>query len=122
MDAKLGDWVVTPRRGKAVEINALWYNALRLMEKWMQEENLSSGAIEIGKARRYYREALINSFGMRRQDTCMMWSTVKTVKTTRRAGPINCSLYRYPITVLDQAHWQSVFQTIKDRAVDAGGA
>ena len=26
------DWVVTPRRGKAVEINALWYNALRLLE------------------------------------------------------------------------------------------
>jgi predicted glycogen debranching enzyme len=34
MDAKLGDWVVTPRRGKAVEINALWYNALRLMADW----------------------------------------------------------------------------------------
>ncbi len=28
MDAKVGDWVVTPRIGKAVEINALWYNAL----------------------------------------------------------------------------------------------
>ena len=28
MDAKVGDWVVTPRRGKAVEINGLWYNAL----------------------------------------------------------------------------------------------
>lgn len=34
MDAKMGDWVVTPRRGKAVEINALWYNALKLFEKW----------------------------------------------------------------------------------------
>jgi predicted glycogen debranching enzyme len=32
MDAKVGDWVVTPRRGKAVELNALWYNALRLLE------------------------------------------------------------------------------------------
>ncbi len=31
MDAKVGDWVVTPRAGKAVEINALWYNALRAM-------------------------------------------------------------------------------------------
>jgi predicted glycogen debranching enzyme len=31
MDAKIGDWVVTPRTGKAVEINALWYNALRTM-------------------------------------------------------------------------------------------
>jgi glycogen debranching enzyme len=31
MDAKVGDWVVTPRIGKPVEINALWYNALRTM-------------------------------------------------------------------------------------------
>jgi predicted glycogen debranching enzyme len=34
MDAKVDDWVVTPRRGKAVEINALWYNALRLTAEW----------------------------------------------------------------------------------------
>ncbi|MEO8130350.1 MAG: amylo-alpha-1,6-glucosidase, partial [Bryobacteraceae bacterium] len=32
MDAKIGDWVVTPRTGKPVEIQALWYNALRIME------------------------------------------------------------------------------------------
>jgi predicted glycogen debranching enzyme len=38
MDAKVGDWVVTPRRGKAVEINALWYNALRLLEHWTTDE------------------------------------------------------------------------------------
>jgi predicted glycogen debranching enzyme len=34
MDAKAGDWVVTPRIGKPVEINALWYRALRLMAPW----------------------------------------------------------------------------------------
>lgn len=33
MDAKVGDWVVTPRIGKPVEIQALWYNALRVMEQ-----------------------------------------------------------------------------------------
>jgi predicted glycogen debranching enzyme len=33
MDVKIGDLVVTPRRGKAVEINALWYNALKIMEE-----------------------------------------------------------------------------------------
>jgi glycogen debranching enzyme len=32
MDVKIGDWVVTPRTGKPVEIQALWYNALRVME------------------------------------------------------------------------------------------
>jgi predicted glycogen debranching enzyme len=34
MDAKVDGWVVTPRRGKPVEVQALWYNALRLMAAW----------------------------------------------------------------------------------------
>ena len=36
MDAKVGDWVVTPRWGKPVEICALWYRALRLMAGWAE--------------------------------------------------------------------------------------
>ncbi len=44
MDAKVGDWVVTPRRGKAVEINALWYNALKLMEGWVGETRGAAAA------------------------------------------------------------------------------
>src|SRR5262245_2679949 len=46
MDAKGGDWVVTPRHGKAVEINALWYNALRLREGWL----IASGDSAAGRA------------------------------------------------------------------------
>ncbi len=42
MDAKVDDWVVTPRRGKAVEINALWYNALRLLEGWVRGGDLEA--------------------------------------------------------------------------------
>ncbi len=34
MDAKVGDWVVTPRIGKPIEVNVLWYNALRTMAKF----------------------------------------------------------------------------------------
>jgi predicted glycogen debranching enzyme len=34
MDAKVDGWVVTPRMGKAVEVNALWYNALRIMAEF----------------------------------------------------------------------------------------
>ena len=33
MDAKIGDFVVTPRNGKAVEVNSMWYNALKIMEE-----------------------------------------------------------------------------------------
>ena len=39
MDARDGDWVVTPRHGKPIEIAALWYNALRLMSDWSSRAN-----------------------------------------------------------------------------------
>jgi glycogen debranching enzyme len=42
MDAKVGDWVVTPRQGKPAEINALWYNALVLMQVFAQRLGRSS--------------------------------------------------------------------------------
>jgi predicted glycogen debranching enzyme len=51
MDAKVGDWVVTPRRGKAVEINALWFNALSLLANWL------SDAGDEGLADKYLRHA-----------------------------------------------------------------
>lgn len=46
MDAKVGDWVVTPRDGKAVEINALWYNALRIMAAWARKLGERTGEWE----------------------------------------------------------------------------
>jgi len=49
MDAKVVDWVVTPRRGKAVEINALWYNALRLLEGWLRDEEGQDPGCPIAK-------------------------------------------------------------------------
>jgi predicted glycogen debranching enzyme len=47
MDAKVGDWVVTPRRGKAVEINGLWYNALRLLEGWLRDSQGDAAAQDL---------------------------------------------------------------------------
>jgi predicted glycogen debranching enzyme len=44
MDAKVDGWVVTPRRGKAVEINALFYNALRILQQFLAEEGDTTNA------------------------------------------------------------------------------
>jgi predicted glycogen debranching enzyme len=43
MDAKVGNWVVTPRSGQPVEIQALWYNALRIMEELARKFGDESG-------------------------------------------------------------------------------
>lgn len=49
MDAKVGDWVVTPRRGKPVEINALFYNALRTLADFAQRLESSADAERFAK-------------------------------------------------------------------------
>jgi predicted glycogen debranching enzyme len=49
MDAKVGDWVVTPRIGQPVEIQALWYNALKIMEDLAQHFGDSESAVRYGK-------------------------------------------------------------------------
>jgi predicted glycogen debranching enzyme len=53
MDAKVDGWVVTPRRGKVVEINALWFNALRLMGTWAGQLGKDPGPY-MGAAERVY--------------------------------------------------------------------
>lgn len=64
MDAKVGDWVVTPRRGKPVEIQALWYNALRLMSAWSRALDKPNGRydedaerVRTSFNRRYWNES-----------------------------------------------------------------
>jgi predicted glycogen debranching enzyme len=44
MDARIGDWVVTPRMGKPVEIQALWYNSLKIFAEFLKLNGESSSA------------------------------------------------------------------------------
>ncbi|HEY6408125.1 MAG TPA: amylo-alpha-1,6-glucosidase, partial [Ktedonobacteraceae bacterium] len=60
MDAKVGDWVVTPRHGKPVEVNALWYYALTCMESWTGRYALD--ASRFSQLRSKVRENFIRRF------------------------------------------------------------
>ena len=62
MDAKVGDWVVTPRRGKAVEINALWYNALRLLEGWVRSQQGDAAARPLADRAEQVRQSFNRRF------------------------------------------------------------
>ncbi|MDH7570321.1 MAG: amylo-alpha-1,6-glucosidase, partial [Armatimonadota bacterium] len=66
MDARLGDWVVTPRRGKPVEVNALWINALLLLDGWSRR--LGAPAVPPNARAETYRDLAmraIQSFNTR---------------------------------------------------------
>nr|WP_285890286.1 amylo-alpha-1,6-glucosidase [Paenibacillus macerans] len=65
MDVRVGDWAVTPRHGKPVEINALWYNALcimaRLAERFGETEPYDELARKVRDSfrRRFWNEAAV---------------------------------------------------------------
>src|SRR5579862_6369293 len=104
MDAKVGDWVVTPRRGKAVEINALWYNTLRLLTRWMEEE--SAGPADLFKeAARHARESFNARFW--NPKTGYLYDVIDGETgddDACRPNQVFAISLEYP--VLDELHWR----------------
>ncbi len=107
MDAKVDGWVVTPRRGKAVELNALFYNALRLMERWLREENDDAHANEMAQhAQRTYE-----SFNRRfwNAQTACLYDVVDGENGDDAAiRPNMLFSISLPHPVLDPERWHSV--------------
>ncbi len=122
MDAKVDDWVVTPRRGKAVEINALWYNALRLLEMWLREakrtEEAKGLADHAEKAYRSFNEKFWYEKGGYLYDVIDAESGNKKDSSCRPNQVFAISL-DYPI--LDPAKWKPVLDTVKSRLLTPVG-
>jgi predicted glycogen debranching enzyme len=100
MDAKVGDYVVTPRRGKAVEINALFYNALKLYESWSGTKSDAAGKLR-------------TSFNARFFDT--QRGHLKDVLDPDDASlrPNQVFAISLPNPVLDEDKWKPVLQAVR---------
>jgi predicted glycogen debranching enzyme len=119
MDAKVDGWVVTPRRGKAVEINALWYNALRLMADWLHEEG-----DPMAPQMTAYAERAGESFNTRfwYEDGGYLYDVVDGEQgndTACRPNQILAISLDHP--VLDRERWQPVFDVVRDRLLTPFG-
>jgi predicted glycogen debranching enzyme len=120
MDAKVGDWVVTPRRGKAVEINALWYNALCLLRGWLEEENepeaASALAPSIDQARASFNKRFWN------QQTGYLLDVVDGEQGDDPACRPNQLLaisLRYP--VLEESRWKAILDAVQQKLLTPVG-
>jgi predicted glycogen debranching enzyme len=120
MDAKVGDWVVTPRRGKAVEINALWYNALRLLEGWLRElrdEGAAAGMGELAeRARRSFNGRFWN------KDAGYLYDVVDGESgddPACRPNQVFALSLRHP--VLDPDRWADVLEVVRERLLTPVG-
>ena len=120
MDAKVGDWVVTPRRGKAVEINALWYNALRLLEGWL----IDSGDKETGRVLHGHAELARQSFNERfwYSEGKYLYDVVDGESgddPACRPNQVLAIALRHP--VLDPARWSAVLDIVRARLLTPVG-
>ena len=120
MDAKVDDWVVTPRRGKAVEINALWYNALRLLDSWINEHGGELRGIDLATHAQRARASFNNRFWNAREG--YLFDVVDGERgddPACRPNQIFAISLDYP--VLDEPHWSSVMQVVRDRLLTPFG-
>jgi len=117
MDAKCGDWVVTPRRGKAVEINALWYNALRLLEEWTREASGDAAARPLGehaeRCRRSFNERFWYAEGGYLYDVVESSDRGGADDPACRPNQLFAISLRHP--VLDESRWKAVLDTVCEK-------
>jgi predicted glycogen debranching enzyme len=120
MDAKVGDWVVTPRRGKAVEINALWYNALRLVEDWVRGLEGDEAARPFAERAQRLRESFNRRFW--NDSLGYLFDIVDGEHgddSACRPNQVFAISLRYP--VLDEGRWAAVVQKVKDELLTPVG-
>ena len=119
MDAKVDDWVVTPRRGKAVEINALWYNALCLLAGWLREEG-DPLAPQVDEAAERARESFNARFWY--DEGGYLYDVVDGEQGNDPAcRPNQILAISLDHPVLDAARWRPVFEVVRDRLLTPVG-
>ncbi len=120
MDAKVGDWVVTPRRGKAVEINALWYNALRLLEGWVREYRDANEAETLGRQAERARTSFNERFW--NVNHGYLYDVVDGPSGDDPAcRPNQLIAISLPHPVLDRNRWEPVLDVCKEKLLTPVG-
>jgi len=112
MDAKCGDWVVTPRHGKPVEINALWYNALRMMAWWAARFGETEQADEFtSKADRVLRSFETEFWNPQRG---CLYDRIATEGADTRVRPNQIFALSLPFPLMNERQQRSVLQVVEE--------
>lgn len=111
MDAKVGDWVVTPRQGKPVEINALWYNALRLTSQWAAESGEPAVAGELAAEADRVRDSFRAKFWNPSREC--LYDVVRDQGPSAEVRPNQIFAVSLPFGLLDPGQDQAVVRMVE---------
>jgi predicted glycogen debranching enzyme len=117
MDAKVDDWVVTPRRGKAVEINALWYNALRVTAGWLEMTGDKSRAEQLATLAAAVYASFNAKFWARQLGYCYDVVDKDGGGNDSSLRPNQLLSISLPHAVLAEDRWQAVVNTVRRQLV-----
>jgi predicted glycogen debranching enzyme len=120
MDAKVDDWVVTPRRGKAVEINALWYNALCLLEGWLREEQSEKDAQGLAEQAERARQSFNERFWYK--EGGYLYDVIDGEHgDDPTCRPNQLFAISLPHAILDQKRWTQVLEVVRKQLLTPVG-
>ena len=120
MDAKVDDWVVTPRRGKAVEINALWYNALCLLRRWTEDLGTEARELNLAEHAERARQSFNRRFWF--EAGGHLYDVVDGEQGDDPAcRPNQVFAISLDHPVLDAARWPAVMEVVRDRLLTPVG-
>ena len=121
MDAKVGDWVVTPRRGKAVEINALWYNALLLLAAWMEKAYGAESAKPFHDHAARARESFNKRFWYEAGGYLYDVVDGEDGKDDPACRPNQVFAISLDHPILEESRWQAVMDVVSERLLTPVG-
>jgi predicted glycogen debranching enzyme len=120
MDAKVDNWVVTPRRGKAVEINGLWYNALCLLADWLRAEKKDAAADTYARHAQRARQSFNERFWY--PEGNYLYDVVDGESGNDWAcRPNQLLAFSLKHPVLDENYWKPVVETVRERLLTPVG-
>ncbi|HSZ25443.1 MAG TPA: amylo-alpha-1,6-glucosidase, partial [Cytophagaceae bacterium] len=119
MDAKIGNWVVTPRMGKPVEINALWYNSLMILSEFAtlkgETNDYKEYSAKAERVKKIFKETFII------KDKGYLYDFINIYEKNDDIRPNQIFALSLPFEILDKATSLSVLKTVEEHLLTPFG-
>lgn len=119
MNAKVGDWVITPRHGRPVEVNALWHNALRATAELCEQTGDATNAKELRATADKHFESFNRRFWNSAANCC--FDVIYDNGEDGSIRPNQLFAISLPFPVLSETRWRTLLATVRETLLTPTG-